>query len=453
MQLSIAEIVLATKGKLNGLQPDLVVKSICTDTRLLKPGDFYVALKGPNFDGHDFIGEARAKGAIGAMVSRKILEKGDFALVQVPDTLKALGDIAHCWRKKFSIPIVAVTGSSGKTTTKDILALCLNQKWKVHKTEGNLNNLIGLPLTLLSMDISHEVAILEMGMNAFGEIARLTEIARPTLGLITNVGAAHLEGVGSVKGVAKAKAELFNGMESTSTVIVNADDPYILKMATNAKKITYGFSSSAQIRGLEMKTEKNQTKLTLEDPAGKKVFVLPFVGKPFMTNWLATWAICFKLGLPAQMAQEGVAQFKATRMRGEELVLENGVVVINDCYNANPDSVKASLAVLDEKYSSRRKIVVLGEMLELGDEASDWHKKIGEEIAKHQISHFIAIGDHAKYMAEGYGSGPGCAHVFDDMEKLQACLAKILKPEDVVLIKGSRGMCMERAVEFIKGMI
>lgn len=442
MRLSFEEIAKATGGKLQG-NSKKIVSQIATDTRVIKAGDLYVALKGPNFDGHDFIADAKSKGAIGAVVSKKISGGADFVVIEVKDTLKALGDIAHFWRKKFSIPVIAITGSSGKTSTKEMLAACLEEVGPISKTEGNLNNLVGVPLTLFNLKEGDRFAIIEMGMNAFGEIARLTEIAAPTVGLITNVGSAHLEGVGDLAGVAKAKGELFKNLGPQATAVMNSDDPYISKMETAAKKVTFGFSKKAMIQA----TGIDYGDKTMKVEIGGASFNLPFVAEHQAKNWLATYAVCTALGVVP--SQKSLGKLKPAKMRGEEIEV-NGVTVINDAYNANPDSMKAALMALQKKFPSKRKIAVLGEMMELGAQTAALHEKVGEYAASEGIEILMACGAHAKEMKKGFDlNGGKSSMVFADPDELQKTLKKSLKKGDAVLIKGSRLSRMEKIIDFL----
>src|SRR3989338_5923142 len=334
MQLTIDEILKATDGTLAGGEKKTVVRSVSTDTRKLKAGDFYVALIGPRFDGHNFISGAISKGACGVLVSRDIGASvaASRPVIRVPDTQKALGDIAKYWRSRFDIPVVAITGSCGKTTTKDLLSAVLSQKGQGLKTEGNLNNLIGLPMTVFGLSASHRHAVLEMGMNAFGEIARLTEIARPIIGLITNVGHAHLEGVGDLSGVALAKGELFEGLGPKGTAIVNADDPRIEKLPTKARRVTFGYKTPAVIHADHVEYEEKKMRVTVTDPKQTTVFTLPIIGEHHVLNWLSAYAVGFELGVTPQEAQTALDGFRLGGMRGEELRLKDDIIVVNDAY-------------------------------------------------------------------------------------------------------------------------
>lgn len=458
MRLTLQEIIQATNGKLLSGTDHFVVKKISTDTRRLLPGDFYIALEGPHFDGHDFLDEAFLKGASGALVSsaptlRAVSSK---PCILVKDTLKSLGDMAHAWRQKFNIPVIAITGSSGKTTTKDMLALCLETQGPVCKTEGNLNNLVGLPLTMFTLEAHHLYAVWEMGMNQFGEIARLTDLAQPTVGLITNVGLAHLEKLGGIEGVAKAKSELFKGLSEETTAVVNLDDPYIINMPTKARRLSFGFSKTAQICALKTTTdpEGRGQHILIQTPKGNFTFWIPVHGKPGALDFLAAYSICFHLKIDEEKIKKTIRQFKPGHQRGEEMMLKGNIRLINDAYNANPSSLAVVVEAFARRFSFKRKMVVLGEMLELGDWSQSLHEKAGQMMGHHGINLLVAYGPHAGDAVSGFKATnkQGSAKAFDDLEPLNAYLEKAIQPGDAVLVKGSRGMHMERVVEFLKGI-
>ncbi len=450
MDLTLEHIAQACRGKKLGKNFEKTVQRFSKDTRSLQPGDFYVALQGQHFDGHAFLEEAKDKGAVGALVSSASTSLGDWPRVMVDDTLYALGQVAQAWRNRFSIPIVGITGSNGKTSTKEMLALCLQEKGRVHKTEGNLNNLIGLPLTLLGLEKEDQFCVCEMGMNAFGEIKRLTEIAQPTVGLVTNVGLAHLEGLKTIEGVAQAKGELFAGLESSSWAVVNNDDPRVFVMPTRAQKITYGRKAGSDICVLDVSIRESGMEIKVADPKGKHDFFLPVVGDHHVSNWLATYAVCYLLGISADQAQEGIKKFTAQKMRGEEINLPNSVLIINDAYNANPTSMAASLQSLAQRFPKRRKLAVLGDMFELGENSQMLHEQVGTVAAESQIEELLALGKMASFMVKGFEKKIlGKSQAFDSLDELGEVLNKKIRPGDVVLIKGSRGAQMERVISFL----
>lgn len=459
MKLSVDEILKATGGKLiqgNPVvrgDPSEIVTNISTDSRKIQKGEFYLALKGKRFDGHQFVEEVSKK-ARGVIIenlnSEKILKQNPSLLgILVPDTLKALGDIALAWRQKFNIPVIAITGSSGKTSTKEMLSLFLSTKGNVCKTEGNLNNLIGLPLTLFTLNESHQFAVLEMGMNAFGEIRRLTHIAKPTIGLITNVGAAHLEGVGSLDGVAKAKGELFEELDPKAYAIINFDCQRTKNLSTKAQRITYSIQDQADVWASNMEFSDEKNNFTIHESTGATRFSLSVVGFHHVANFVASYTVAKLLGVKANEIQKALEKFKPAKMRGEEIQLR-GMTILNDCYNANPDSMKMALENMKLKFSSRRKIAVIGSMLELGSKVDEYHLEVGCEAKKNDVEILFAYGPSAEKIKSGFGSSSKNIFVFQEnqMDQLLEKLEAEIKKGDVVLIKGSRGMKLERVLEF-----
>lgn len=447
MNWDLAEIIAACSGKMIAGESSPSIRGVSTDTRKINPGDLYVALEGPNFNGHDFIQDAASKGALGAVVSKPTSAPKNFFQIQVPDTLKALGDLAHAWRLKFNLPVIGITGSSGKTSTKEMLSACLAVRGPVSKTEGNLNNLIGLPLTVFGLNENHQTAVWEMGMSLLGEIDRLARIAKPDIGLITNVGHAHLEGLGSIEGVAKAKGELFNVLEKETVAIVNIDDPHIAAMPTKAKKITVGFSPKADIRAEKIDYRDDAMFITVRDPKATTEFRVPFIGEHHARNWLVTYGVLFHLGFSPAEAHEGLSRLKPAKMRGETVQLPNGALLVNDAYNANPDSMEASLKSLAVRYKERRRIAVLGQMLELGPSGAQFHFKVGQAAQEAGISILLACGENAPDFTRGFKEAGGAdAKAFSNVADLSIHLKSILKKEDVVLVKGSRGARMEEVI-------
>lgn len=443
MKLTVEEILSTTGGKLLSGKSEGTITSISTDTRSLKQGDFYVALKGANFDGHVFVMDAIKKGSSGVLVSDKMAVTSGLTAIQVSNTEKALGDMAQAWRKKFFIPVVGLTGSSGKTTTKDMLTACLQEVGPVCATQGNLNNLIGLPKTIFTLEAKHRYAVWEMGMNAFGEIARLTEIAGPTIGLITNVGLAHLEGVGSLSGVAKAKGELFEGLASQAVAIVNADDAEIRKLIVHGPQISFGRTQPADVQVQKIKYTADGSVVQMKMGQGVVEFQTPLTADYQVDNFAACVAVCEALQIPAEKIQMGIQKFSSGKMRGERIDLAKGITVINDTYNANPTAMRVALEALANSYPNRRKIAVLGEMWELGDKSDDYHAQVGEDVAKAGIKELFIFGEKAEPMKKSF---PQARHYLK-MDELIADLQASLKSGDVLLVKGSRGARMERVVE------
>lgn len=450
MKLTMAEVVQATGGTL--IQGSLyeTISGVSTDTRTLKKGDLFFALKGTR-DGHGYLQDAFAKGAGGAVVSevKNVTEN----VICVPDTLKALGDLASHWRARFSIPVVAITGSNGKTTTKDMMASVLGKKFRVLKTEGNFNNLIGLPLTIFRLNKGIEMLILEMGMNAPGEIARLAEIAAPEVGVITNIGHAHLQGLQTLEGVAHAKGELLEKLPQKGRAVLNADDPFlpVLKRLSRAPVTTFGQKTGAfRSRHIQMKGMAGSS-FEVQLRGRTQPFSLKIPGRQNISNALASLAVGDFFGVSVAKMRQALASFRAPSQRMQTFKVK-GVEVINDTYNANPDSMRAALRLLSEAGKikrGRRTMAILGDMLELGSQARALHQELGREVAKLGIDILIAVGRWGKAVAQGAAHSHTRSFAFRTMEQLirawpvssgQWPLAK----GDLVLIKGSRGMKMER---------
>ncbi len=456
--MTMGEIEEATDGRLVHGARNAVVRGLSTDSRTLKRGDLFVALCGANHDGHDHLKEVQEKGA-GAVVIQKE-RKAEGNVLRVKDTLRALGDIAHYWRKKFLLRVVGVTGSNGKTTAKDMVAAVLASKYRTLKTEGNFNNLIGLPLTIGRLKGNEDAAVLEMGMNHFGEIDRLAEIAEPSVALITNVGRAHLEGLGGLAGVAKAKAEILGRLPRGGAAVLPADNrffPYLKKRAKSAgaKVISFGFTKDADFRAMDASLDDLKGLRFRAKFKGRTAPIsLPIVGRHNILNALAALAVGDVCGVPIGRMRVALRSFHGGAKRMEIVQLPKKVSVINDCYNANPDSMAAALDFLKEASERRRSVAVLGDMLELGAHAAKSHRETGERAARAGVSLLFAVGPHAEDVVQGARSAGlertrGLA--FRTAEEGIPTIRSLLRAGDLVLVKGSRGMKMERVTEALKG--
>lgn len=428
---------------------DAAFSRVVTDTRQLKPGDLFVALAGERFDGHDFVRRAASLGAAGALVSTPI--DCELPQVVVPDVLRGLQDYARSWREDFELPLVAVTGSNGKTTTKQLLAAVFAERGPVLYTEGNLNNQIGVPLTLLRLRQSHATAVIEMGANHAGEIARLTEIARPQVGVVTQAGDAHLEGFGSREGVARAKGELFAGLGSDGVAVINADDPYAplwRRMAGESSVIRFGFSDLADARAtdLHMLPDGAGSEFTLIVPEGRAQVMLPLPGRHNVMNALAAAACALALGMSAEDIAAGLAQVRAAPGRVVWKITRVGARLIDDSYNANPTSLRAALELLAAQHAERW--AVLGSMAELGPDAPRLHEEAGRIARRLGIERLYATGALAPRYVAGFGAG---ARAFDDHEALLKALEPDLSPQVTLLVKGSRAAQMDRIVAALCG--
>ena len=456
---TLQEIAEATGGSMTG-EPGAVATAVSTDSRRVAAGALFVALRGERFDGHDFIAEAAQRGVALFLVDRAWQDAGRLptgcSAVVVPDTLRALGDLAAWHRRRFKIPVIAVTGSNGKTTTKEMLARILTQTGAGLKTEGNLNNLIGLPLTLLRLTGRERWAVVELGMSAFGEIDRLAEIASPEVGIITNAFAAHLETLGSVDGVARAKGELFLRLKPGSFAVYNLDDPRVSGCPTAAgvTRLAFGLRgaevSSASIKSLG----KTGESFTLRLPQEEQPVLLKAFGRHNVYNALAAAAAAHALGICGEQIRAGLEEFTPydKRFQLEEVA---GVTLIDDSYNANPASMAAALAALQEVRESGRSAAVLGDMLELGAGTEAAHWELGT-LAAGSVERLYLLGSLAGQVAAGAieaGLPPASVLVARDHDELSRELLSWIKPGDCVLFKGSRGMRMELVAQSVRNAL
>lgn len=458
------ELAAATGGRWAGAAP-AAVDGVSTDTRTLPAGSLFVALRGERFDAHDHLGEAAARGAVAAIVSEAWLAgrpagaAPPLPALAVPDTLAALGAVARHHRRRFHLPMVAVTGSNGKTTTREMIAAILATRGPVLKTEGNLNNEVGVPLTLLGLDGSHLSAVIEMGMSNPGEIARLTAIAEPQVGLVTLAAPAHLEGLGTVEAVADAKAELYQGLPQGGIVVANADDARMLKRAVSSGRRMLTFASGRGRRGdvvvLELRAQSVEGLRFVLGIGNREVEVhIPgLVGAHNARNAAAAACAAIALGCTDREIVRGLA---AVRPVGRRLRLErlpSGVQLVDDCYNANPASMTAALEVLRDLAAAGggRAVAALGDMLELGAFEAEAHRALGEEAARAGVATLAAFGPRSRATAEA-ARAAGLADTFhtEDPGALAAFVRGRLRDGDVLLVKGSRGMKLERLVEALR---
>jgi len=444
---SLTEVLKATGGQLINAGDSKLFQGISTDTRSIKTGNLFVALVGERFDGNEFVAQAVANGATALLVSKTVNVPDYVTVIQVLNTLAALQALARFHRQRYTIPVIAVTGSNGKTTTKDMIAAVLSSRFKVLKTEANFNNEIGLSLTLLKLEASHEVAVVEMGMRASGEIRELTEIALPTVGVVTNVGETHMEILGSIENIASAKAELVEAIAPDDLVVLNADDPHVRDMEhkTQGRIVFYGISSNAFVRAENITTGKNTELSTTFDccsARGSFTVTLPTVGIHNVYNALAAIAVGWELGLQPSEIQTGISSFVPGAMR-LEINSYGPYTVINDVYNASPLSMAAALTTL-ANISKGRKIAVLGDMLELGDASVEAHRRVGRQAAEQNVDSIIAVGELAKHIAAAASEqGVKSTQAFTEHKAAIDALRKLLQPGDYILLKGSRGMKME----------
>lgn len=465
MKLTLDDILKATGGELLKRGKSDAFEGVGIDTRTIKGNEVFVAVRGAHFDGHDFLGEAVRKGTPAVVVARHQSVSGqaspapladDISVVRVKDTVTALGDIASWWRKKYAAPCVAITGSNGKSTTKEMASAIASVRGPVLKTEGNFNNLIGLPLTVFRWEKEHKTAVLEMGMNAKGEIRRLAQVARPEIGLITNVTAAHLEKLQSVEGVAEAKGELFEVMAGKGIAIVNDEDPWVKKLGKKygGQTITFGMQNTSDVQFRHMEsTDLSSTDLTLSIMGKERTIRLPLPGTHNVMNAMAAVAVGVALKIDLDDILSRVVEFHPMAMRFERVQLANGVCMVNDSYNANPQSMKAAFRTVGSAKRAGRFIAVLGDMLELGLQSAALHREVGRTAAESGIDKIFIFGNFASEMAEGAREGgidSSKVEEFDDIDALKRSVENEIRAGDVLLVKGSRGMRMERIVEHLK---
>ena len=449
MNRTLRDAAAALGGQLAG--DDHRFGEVSTDSRTLCLGALFVALRGPNFDGREFVAAAAARGAIGAIVERAVAHA--LPQIVVPDALRALQQLAHAWRADFTVPVVAIAGSNGKTTVKEMTAAILSRMGSCMATHGNLNNHIGVPVTLLRLAAAHRSAVVEMGANRIGDVAELVRLARPTVGLITNAGAEHLEGFGTLDGVAQGEGEMVSCLDPAATAILNADDAYAgywRGVAAAQRIVTFGVQHPADFtaRNAAQSIERGEfaTRFTLECPLGQRAIVLKAGGAHNIGNALAAAAAAGAAGASLEEIAAGLADFRAVAGRLQLKAGAQGSWIIDDSYNANPSSVRAGLEVLRSLPGATW--LVLGDMAELGEFAEDSHAHMGAYARDCGIKRLFAMGPQSSRAAETFGSG---AEWFADADSLTRRLQAELAPGVTVLIKGSRINRLERVVQALTG--
>ena len=477
---SVKHLLAATKGQIVSGKQKVFYNRVSTDSRTIEPGDIFVALHGEQFDGHDYIELAIEKGAAVVVADQECVPVNDnVLLIKVRDTLTALGALAAYRRRLLGrrLLVASITGSSGKTTVKEmtaaIFASCNEQKQNcgesVLKTEGNFNNLIGLPLSLLPVTSAHRTAILEMGMNCFGEIAKLTSIADPDIGCINNVQPAHLLGLGTIEGVAAAKGELFAGMRPESIKVVNYDDPHIRRLVKGDQGIKIGFAVTATGRRCKPAVQVTRifnkghlgTSFTLDVRGEKKRVSLQVPGNHNVSNAAAAAAIAVAAGLPVADIVKGLESYSAYDKRMVAITLPGGLQVVNDTYNANPASMAAALQTVASFGEQGQRIAALGDMLELGDVAEAAHEQVGRLAAEYGYSMLAVTGEYATTVSRGAlaaGMAESCIHIFPDPKAIATWLYHLISNgvvtgNDWLLAKGSRGMRMETMIEELERLL
>ena len=438
----LQELAILLRAELTG--DDGAFLGVSTDTRKLEAGQLFVALRGPRFDGHKFLNEAADRGAAAALVSTA----SDVAIrqVRVPDTLRALGELAADWRRRFDIPVIGVTGSFGKTTVKEMVASILSRRGPLMVTRGNLNNEIGVPLTLFGLAGNHQSAVIEMGANHAGEIARLCALAAPEIGLVTTAGACHLEGFGSLEGVARAKGEIFESLPADGIAVINADDSYAAlwrQLAAGRRVVTFGLGPGSEFTARNVRqTEAGEISFVLVCPAGEADVRLALAGRHNVMNALAAAAAAAQIGAGLEHMVDGFGAVAPVSGRMQLLRSCAGGRLIDDSYNASPRAVRAAIEYLCELPG--RPWAVLGDMGELGDDGPRLHAEVGRYASEAGVERLFAIGRLSEQTVAAFGSG---ARLFHDAASLGAAVREDLGPDVNVLVKGSRMMRMEQVVE------
>lgn len=451
-KLRFSEVVEAVHGSVSGAsQYNEYIDSVVTDSRKCKKGSLFVAIRGENVDGNDFVDKAFSAGACAALTSAK---SGDEREIFVENSVLALGDLARYYASKLDLPLVAITGSSGKTTTKDMMYYALSSQAKVHRTQGNYNNEIGLPLTVLEADRTAEYMVLEMGMSQEGEIDYLCGIARPDVAIITNIGTAHMEQLGSREAIFRAKMEIERRMDEKGLLLLNADDDFLSNVDRRALSCvvkTFGFAESADYRCISYEQQTLSMKVRALIGEKNVEYWVP-LGVHNISNSLAVLGAIEGMGLDVEKAIAGLENFRPSALRMD--VIEYGkITVINDSYNANPDSMKSVLSIFKTDPSDRRKVAVLGDMLELGEHSHLYHEEVGR-YAFECCDRLVCFGEYSSFVAKGAVlAGMKKEEVFfsNDKQEVEKYLQELLKEGDFVLLKGSRDMKMEELLSVFGG--
>ena len=455
--MNIKEIANACNGDIICGDENAEVKGFSKDTRTILAGYIYVGIKGENLDGNSYYLEALDKGAVACIIEEHFKDKLELenikenAIIIVKDSIKALQDIAKYRREQYNIPVVAVTGSVGKTSTKDIIASGLSKKYRVLKTEGNNNNHIGLPLTILKLE-NQNAMVVEMGMNHFGEIRVLTNIAKPSICVISNIGTAHIGILGSRENILKAKLEILEGMQEGGTVVINNDNDLLHKWAEKNKKnyniVTFGIENHSDYMAYEIKEYEDRVEYKTNIRGKEYEVKVPVPGKNFVYNSLSAVAVGLLCDIEPEPIIQGIEDFELTKKR-MEIIKKNGITIINDSYNASYDSMKSGLEYL-RTLTGKRKIAVLGDMLELGDFSKELHEKVGEEVVKNEIDILVTVGTFSKHIANiAKQKGVDTVLSFDNNVEAGEYLLKCIKEGDVILLKASNSMKFGEILETI----
>ena len=449
LELNLQEIVKATKGALLKEADVKEIKAVSTDTRKIEEGTMFIALKGENFNGNNYVLDAFNKGAKIAIVDEVKCDlnelKEDVALIKVQNTGRALMDLAKFYREKLGLKVVGITGSAGKTSTKDLVAAVLSYKYKVFKTKGNFNNEIGLPLMILELDSTYDVAILEMGMRGLGQIKELAEIASPDLGIITNIGISHIEILKTRENILKAKMEIATFFDKNNTLVVCGNDDFLGALPEAEYKIVKtGVGENFKIGAKNIALEELSSKFTVYDGEKEEEFSLDMPGEHNISNLMLGIAIAKELGVSFEEMKRGLKNIEATSMR-LELIKKDGFSILNDCYNSSPVAVKSAIDVM-KNIEGKRRIAVLGTMRELGHKSEEAHEEIGKYAKENGIEKVLCFGDFSENIKEGYGEG--CT-VYENKEELIKDLLNIICDGDIILVKASRSLKFEEITKVL----
>jgi len=455
MNLKVSDIIKATGGRGQDIQ-DSSISGISIDTRSIKKGEAFLAIKGDRFDGHNFLNEAVLKGASCLILThrrrsrikriRKIIPK-----IFVENTCKALGDIAHYYRMRYDIPVIAITGSTGKTTVKEIVSVILDSRFNVLKTEGTKNNLIGVPLTLLGLNSKHDICVLEMGTNRAGEIKRLSEIAYPSVGVITNIGHSHLEYLGSIRNVYKTKSALLETLNSDGYAVLNKDDVFLAKAKTSARKVFFSIKSPSHFKARGVTSRDNMISFNVKGVR----FSIPLLARHNIYNVLTGIAVADIFGIGMRASARILRHFQNPLNNRLALYKARGIAIINDTYNSNPLSFQGAVESLKGIGYKKRRVIVSSDMLELGERSKYFHRQAGRIVAESGIDVLVTVGRMSEYTGKGARLGgmlPSNIFHYRTSEELKTKLENIINKGDVVLVKGSRSMHMERVVADLKSV-
>ena len=456
----VEDIIRTSNGTLICGDINTVCENYCRDSRIVKPGDVYIGIKGENFNGSEFYKEALENGAIGCILQNieikdeEINKYKDKFIVIVNNVVEALQKLAAYKRSLYDIPVIGVTGSVGKTSTKDIIASVMSRKYKTLKTDGNYNNEIGLPLTILNLR-DHEAAVIEMGMSALGEISLLTNIAKPTTAVITIIGSSHIGELGSRENILKAKLEILEGLDSNGSLIINNDNDLLHKWneanTDNHKHITYGIENKSNIMAQNIKVEKESSSFNIIYEGKTYTVTVPVGGRHFIYNSLSAICVGIEYGIQIEEIIKGISEFKLTKRRMEVIKNSDNITIINDSYNASYESMRAALEYVS-KVDANKKIAVLGDVLELGEFSKQMHENIGEEVVKNNIDILITVGEEAKNISSKaieLGMNKESIYHIESNDKAANLIKQIAKQGDIVLVKASNGMHFDEIVSFI----